>query len=460
MPGRILIVDDDPLVPRTLKLLLQKHGHEVRTASGVAEGLSQLQTRPADVVVSDINMPGADGFEMLKGVKHGWPGTQVVLVTGYGTIESAVRGMREGAFDYVTKPVLDEEMVLVVDRALESARLRTENAELRAALDRAKGGKKVIGADGAFLKVFDTIEAVAPTRATVLITGESGTGKSMIARLIHEASPRKAAPFVEMNCGALPEGLLESELFGHTKGAFTGASGARTGRFLAADHGTLFLDEIGASTPALQLKLLRVLQERRFEPVGSEDSLEVDVRLLLATNEDLGKAVADGRFRQDLYYRISVVPIHLPPLRERVSDVPLLAQHFLKRFSEENGKQVGEIDDSTMTILQAHAWPGNIRELENVIERGVILARGDVLMPGDLPPELTRSAPAPTGDRTLPLKRALEIPEREIIERTLRAHNWNRQRTAVALDINRTTLFNKMRKYGLLDRRPGRPLPA
>jgi DNA-binding NtrC family response regulator len=460
MPGRILIVDDDPLVPRTLKLLLQKHGHDVRTASGVADGLAQLTAKPADVVISDINMPGADGFDMLRSVKQTSTGTQVVLVTGYGTIESAVRGMREGAFDYVTKPVLDEEMVLVVERALESARLRTENAELRAALDRAQGGKKVVGSDASFLKVFDTIEAVAPTRATVLITGESGTGKSMIARLIHETSPRKAAPFVEMNCGALPEGLLESELFGHTKGAFTGASSARTGRFLAADRGTLFLDEIGASTPALQLKLLRVLQERRFEPVGSEESLEVDVRLLLATNEDLGKAVAEARFRQDLYYRISVVPIHLPPLRDRVADVPLLAQHFLKRFAEENTKKVVEIDDATMTILQSHAWPGNIRELENVIERGVILCRGEVLMPGDLPPELTKSAPAPTGNRTLPLKRALEIPEREIIERTLRGQGWNRQRTAVALDINRTTLFNKMRKYGLLDRRPGRPLPA
>ena len=258
--------------------------------------------------------------------------------------------------------------------------------------------------------------------------------------MIHDASPRKAAPFVELNCGALPEG----------------AAGARTGRFLAADKGTLFLDEIGASTPALQLKLLRVLQERRFEPVGSEDSIEVDVRLILATNEDLSKAVAEGRFRQDLYYRISVVPIHLPSLRERIGDVPLLAQHFLRRFATDNAKKVLDIDDSTMTILQAHAWPGNIRELENVIERGVILTRGEILMPGDLPPELTKSAPAPTGDRTLALKRALEIPEREIIERTLRAHDWNRQRTASALDINRTTLFNKMRKYGLLGGRMGR----
>jgi len=451
--GRILIVDDDPLVPRSLRLMLKKHGHDVEAASNATEALRQLEAHPADVVITDVNMPGADGFEVLRRVKATWPATQVVLVTGYGTIESAVRGMREGAFDYVTKPVLDEEILLVVERALETVRLRTENAELRAALDRSKGGRKIVGNDPSLQRVFDTIAAVAPTRATVLVTGESGTGKSLVAKMVHEASPRRAGPFVEMNCGALPEGLLESELFGHTKGAFTGAAGARIGRFLAADHGTMFLDEIGTSTPALQLKLLRVLQERKFEPVGSEEPVEVDVRLVLATNEDLGKCVAEGRFRQDLFYRISVVPIHLPPLRERIGDVPLLAQHFLRRFTEENGKSIAEVDDSTMTILQSHSWPGNVRELENVIERGVILARGDRLMPGDLPPELTRSAPAPTGDRPLPLKRALEIPEREIIERTLRAHDWNRQATARALDINRTTLFNKMRKYGLLDLR-------
>jgi two-component system, NtrC family, response regulator AtoC len=460
LPGRILIVDDDPLVPRTLRMLLQKQGHEVDVASRAEEAFPKLAARPYEVVISDINMPGPDGFSVLSQIRANHPSTQVVLVTAYGTIESAVRGMREGAFDYVTKPVLDEEMCLVVERAIEASRLRAENAELRAALDRTKGPKSVIGSDPAFQKVFDTIQAVAPTRATVLITGESGTGKSMIARRLHEASPRRGAPFVELNCAALPEGLLESELFGHTKGAFTGASGARPGRFLAADRGTLFLDEIGASTPALQLKLLRVLQERRFEPVGSEDSIEVDVRLLLATNEDLGKAVAEGRFRQDLFYRVSVVPIHLPPLRERIGDIPLLAQHFLRRFAAENSKPVRDVDDSTMTILQAHGWPGNIRELENVIERGVILARGETLVPGDLPPELTRSAPAPTGNAPLALKRALEIPEREIIERTLRSHDWNRQRTAKALDINRTTLFNKMRKYNLLDHRSQRPVSA
>ncbi len=459
MPGRILIVDDDPLVPRTLRLLLVKHGHDVDVAGGAEEALRHLEARTADVVITDVNMPGPDGFALLKSVRARWPAAQVVLVTGYGTIESAVRGMREGAFDYVTKPVLDEEMLLVVERALESSRLKSENAELKAALDRARTSRRIVGSDAVLQKVFETVNAVSPTRATVLVTGESGTGKTLVARMIHDLSPRRQGPFIEVNCGALPETLLESELFGHTKGAFTGATGARTGRFLAADHGTLFLDEVGAASPALQLRLLRVLQERRFEAVGSEASVEVDVRMVLATNEDLAKAVLSGRFRQDLYYRISVVPVHLPPLRERSGDVPLLAQHFLKRCAQENGKKVDRIDDATLTILSAHSWPGNVRELENVIERGVILCRGDVLTPGDLPPALTKSAPAPVGDRPLALKRALEIPEREIIERTLKRHGGNRQRTAQALDINRTTLFNKMRKYGLLGRN-GHSLPV
>jgi len=450
--ARILIVDDDPLVPRTLKLLLKKHGHDAEAAASSTQAFQLLAEKPADVVISDINMPGADGFEVLKRVKRDWPRTEVILITGYGTIENAVRGMREGAFDYVTKPVLDDEMVVVVDRALESSRLRSENASLKAQLATAKGPKKVIGRDASFLKIFETVDAVAPARATVLITGESGTGKSLIARTIHEASGRRDGPFVEMNCGALPEGLVESELFGHAKGSFTGAISARTGRFLAADGGTLFLDEIGAASLALQVKLLRVLQERSFEAVGSEETVKVDVRLVLATNEDLAKRVEDGSFRRDLFYRISVVPLHLPPLRERVSDIPLLASHFLRRASEDNQKVVQGIDDTAMTVLQSYSWPGNIRELENVIERGVILCRGDTITPTDLPAELTRALSAPEPGHTLPLRKALEIPEREIIERTLRSHGGNRQETAAALMINRTTLFNKMRKYGLLGR--------
>ncbi|MGE0191637.1 MAG: sigma-54-dependent transcriptional regulator [Planctomycetota bacterium] len=458
MGARILIVDDDPLVPRTLRILLRKQGHEVEACEDPHEALARLQRESFHLVISDINMPGMDGFALLERVRECQPDSEVILVTGYGTIENAVRGMRLGAFDYVTKPVLDDEMLLVVARALESQRLRAENADLKAQLASVRSGRPddVVGRDPEFLRVFETLDAVAPTRATVLITGESGTGKSLIARKLHDGSGRGEEPFVEVNCGALPEGLLESELFGHAKGSFTGAHAQRAGRFQSADGGTLFLDEIGTASPGLQVRLLRVLQERCFEPVGSEETITVDVRLVLATNEDLARSVREGKFRQDLYYRISVVPIHLPPLRERVSDIPLLAAHFLRRFAELNEKDVRHIDDNVMTILQAHAWPGNIRELENVIERGVILCRGDTLSPKDLPGELTRSLAAPEPGQVLPLRKALEIPEREIIERTLRSHNWNRQETAAALMINRTTLFNKMRKYGLLDhhRRP------
>ncbi len=455
MTARILIVDDDPLVPRTLRILLRKHGHDVDAAEHAREAFERMAEEPYDLVISDINMPELDGFAVLKQIKQDYPACEVILLTGYGTIENAVRGMKDGAFDYITKPVLDDEMVVVVDRALESARLRTENADLKKRLATVEGGKGdgAVGRDTAFVKVFETVEAVAPTRATVLITGESGTGKSLVAKRVHELSGRRDEPFVEINCGALPEGLLESELFGHAKGSFTGATSERAGRFLAANGGTLFLDEIGTASQALQVKLLRVIQERTFEPVGSEETISIDVRLILATNEDLARRVEEGSFRRDLYYRISVVPIHLPPLRERISDVPLLAQHFLKRFSAENEKLVERIDDNAMTILQAHNWPGNIRELENVVERGVILAQSEVLTPRDLPPDLAKTAAAPEPGQTLPLRKALEIPEREIIERTLRSHNWNRQETAAALMINRTTLFNKMRKYRLLGKK-------
>ena len=461
MSARILIVDDDPLVPRTLRILLRKHGHEVEAASNAEEAVALLREHTFDVVISDINMPGADGFEVLRLVKEANAATEVVLITGYGTIEDAVRGMRDGAFDYVTKPVLDDEMVVVIERASEAVRLRTENADLRAQLASVTRPRSAMGKEPGFVKLFETIDCNLLQRLYPYKQGPGGTGKSLLARSVHDASDRADQAFVEINCGALPEGLLESELFGHAKGAFTGAINQRSGRFQAADGGTLFLDEIGTASQALQVRLLRVIQERCFEPVGSEETVKVDVRLIIATNEDLEAQVENGSFRRDLYYRISVVPLTLPPLRQRLGDIPLLAIHFMRRFAEENDKPVQHVDDNTMTILQAHNWPGNIRELENVVERGVILCRSDTLTPTDLPQDMTRSVSAPEPGQLLPLRKALEIPEREIIERTLRSHNWNRQETAAALMINRTTLFNKMRKYGLLGTRSSRrPIPS
>jgi DNA-binding NtrC family response regulator len=308
---------------------------------------------------------------------------------------------------------------------------------------------------------------VAATRATVLITGESGTGKSLIARAVHHASPRKDKPFVEVNCGALPESLLESELFGHRKGAFTGADTDRLGKFLRADGGTIFLDEISTASAAFQIKLLRILQERRFERVGDDESVQVDVRVVLATNIDLKEAVEEGDFREDLFHRINVVTLHIPPLRERRGDIPLLAEHFLRRYTNENSKAIAGITDDAMSLLVGYDWPGNVRELENAIERAVVLTRSEKLAAEDFPPEITGAQPVPAGTgggaidfrpdgRTIvPLKKALEGPEKEIIAATLASVNWNRQRAAKLLDINRTTLFNKMRKYGLLEIKRG-----
>ena len=464
--AKILIVDDDPLVADSLAAFLGSRGYQVHAETDSARALRRVGGGETfDLLLTDVNMPGLDGFGLLRGVRKAAPDMVVVLLTGYGTIEAAVQAMREGAQDYVTKPVIDEEMLFTIERALKQRQLTQENEQLKRQIDHTLRLDNLIGADHRMRKIYETVATVAATRATVLLTGESGTGKSLIARAFHHHSPRRDKPFVEVNCGALPESLLESELFGHRRGAFTGAETDRLGKFLRADGGTIFLDEISTASTAFQVKLLRILQERRFERVGDDDSTEVDVRVILATNIDLKQAVEQGTFRLDLYHRINVVTIQLPPLRDRPGDIPLLAEHFLARSRKENAKDIEGISDEAMALLVAHSWPGNVRELENALERAVVLTSNRILLPEDFPPDISGQTIASSDDagfefradgRTvIPLKRALEGPEKEIIAATLASVNWNRQRAARLLDINRTTLFNKMRKYGLLEIKRG-----
>ena len=452
---KLLVVDDDSLIRRSLGEMLRHEGYTVFEAATAAEALKIVASANPSLVITDFNMPQVDGMQLLRELRARKPDLPVVLVTGYGTVEQAVEAMKNGAYDYVSKPVLDDEMRLVVKRAIEERSLREENTDLKKRLDLRYGYDAIVGRDYRMQKIYDTIESVAATKATVLITGESGTGKTLIARALHHNSTRREHPFIEVNCGALPETLLESELFGYKRGAFTGANSDKPGKFAAAQLGTIFLDEIHNSSPLLQMKLLRILQDKEFEPVGGNETIQADVRVVLATNLDLAKEVEKGNFRRDLYYRINVVAVHMPPIRERVSDVPLLTEHFLRRFAKENGKRIDGVSAETADLLARYPWPGNVREIENCIERAVVLTRNTTLTPDDLPQQLRQGAedaPARESADVVPLKSWLEDPERRYIEHALRVNGGNRQDTAKALDINRTTLYNKMRKYGLLER--------
>ncbi|HEX7008811.1 MAG TPA: sigma-54 dependent transcriptional regulator [Phycisphaeraceae bacterium] len=474
-PTRILIVDDDPIVAESLADFLRSEGYATLTAGDGNEALTLIEqatsrSDPAGIgiVILDMNMPRCDGMELLRALRQRFPAIVPIVITGFGKIESAVEAVKLGAVDYLTKPLVDDELRLAVSKAVNQHALVAENQTLRTQLTERFGLGNLIGSDYRMQKVYDLIEAVAPTKTTVLITGESGTGKTMAARAIHAASPRRSGPFVTFSCGAIPETLLESELFGHVKGAFTGADRDKPGKCLAAQGGTLFIDEINSATPALQLKLLRVLQEKAFEPVGSTQTIQVDVRFILATNEPLQELVERGLFREDLYYRINVVSIHMPPLRQRQGDIALLAKHFLERYCKEMHKE-RRFSDEAIQALRAYDWPGNVRELENAVERAVVLSRLPLIQPQDLPePIIARSAgtwpAAATPDRQhgcirvpaledgwtpTPLATALQEPERQIILAALEANQWNRQQTAQQLGINRTTLYKKIKQYKL-----------
>lgn len=451
--GSLLVVDDDKHILEAMADYLRSLGHRTETASSCKDAMERMSEFPFEVVICDVNLGDRDGFELLEWATTNCPDTSVLLITGYGTIESAVEAIRMGAFDYLTKPVIDDELNFAVQKALGQRRIVEENKSLKAQLDQKFGMGNLLGRDYKMLKMYDLIESVADTRTTVLVLGESGTGKTLTARAIHQLSSRASQPFVEVACGALPDTLLESELFGHVAGAFTGANHDKIGKFLQADGGTIFLDEIATASPALQVKLLRVLQDREFEPVGGNKTHKVDVRVILATNQDLTEAVARGEFRQDLYYRINVITLTQPPLRERIADIPLLAEHYLQQFCEMNGKQVRAIEDSAMQTLQRYRWPGNVRELLNVIERAVVLSKGITIAASDLPDVLRQYEPTTAGFLAgrlgSPLKAAMIEPEKQLIMEALEANGWNRQGTANMLGINRTTLYKKMKRYDI-----------
>jgi len=444
--ARILVVEDEDVIRELLEQTLREEGFRVEVVATGEGALKRLEASLFDVVLLDLNLPGMHGLNVLSAAPATQTDAQFIVMTAFGSVDSAVEAMKLGAFDYINKPFRIEELLLTLRRAIEETALRREVAQLRRQVG-SSVRQRILGKSPPIERVFDLIERVAPTRANVLVVGETGTGKELVARAIHDVSDRARRPFIPVNCSALPESLLESELFGHVKGAFTGAIQSRRGLFEASQGGTLFLDEISTVSPAIQVKLLRVLQERRITPVGGSESLPVDFRLVAATNEELEARVADGSFREDLYYRLNVFPIRVPPLRERREDIPILANAFRLRFAEDNGLPAPEILPDTLSRMMAYSWPGNVRELENAIERALILHSGARSLPFE---------PSATGavreERTL-LNRSshegwsLDRLEQEYILEVLDAHGWHQGKAAEILGINRRTLYRKLRLY-------------
>jgi len=450
---RVLIVDDDESLRDSLALVLGSEGFEVTTAADGERALARLDEAAPDIVLCDLRMPGIGGLDLVPELVRRRPEATIILVSAWASDELALEAMRRGAYDYLAKPFQPSEAVLAIRKAQERERLRRESRLLRREVERTLGGRPIVAASPSMIEVLETIERVAEFKATVLLTGESGTGKEVLARALHAQSPRRDEAFVAVNCGAIPENLLESELFGHARGAFTGADRARRGLFLEADGGTLFLDEVGELPPSLQVKLLRVLQEEEVRPLGESKSRQVDVRVIAATARDLEAEVSAGRFREDLFYRLNVMRIHVPALRDRRQDVPLLVDHFLEHFRCALGRPVRAIADDALARLVAHPWPGNVRELENVIERAVILARGDRLTVQELPTNVVHPDPgagvAAVGDQSL--RRARRAAEIEAIRSALRATGGNRTHAARVLEISHRALLYKLKEYGIRD---------
>jgi DNA-binding NtrC family response regulator len=444
--GRILIVDDEANARAALSEILRDEGYVTETAADGFKGLGKLEDFHPDVILTDLKMPGLDGIAFMEKARAAAPGAVFVVMTAFGTISSAVEAVKKGAENYLTKPLEPEALSAVVERAMEKARLIQETRQLRDRLRERNAFKHIVTDDPKMRAVLDLVAQVGPSKASVLVLGESGTGKELIAEAIHSASPRAKGPFVRLHCAALAEGLLESELFGHERGAFTGAVARREGRFKQADGGTLFLDEIGDIPMGTQVKLLRVLQEKAFERVGGNETLKVDVRVIAATNRDLRAAIAKGTFREDLFYRLNVVTVEIPPLRERKGDVRALATFFLKRYAEENGRAIRGFADETMELLAKYGWPGNVRELENVIERAVVLCDGDLVEPRHLPPQIAPAAEG-GGPPPIPGSTIAEL-ERYAILRTLEACGGSTSKAAMLLGVSTRKIQYKLHEYG------------
>ncbi len=456
--ARILVIDDEEVVCRSCSRLLSEEGHRVDTNLDPRDGLAMAEQEPYDVIIVDLKMPGISGMEFLQRIKAVRSETEVVMMTGYAQIATAVEAMKLGAFDYIPKPFSPDQLVVTVGKALETRELLSENRYLRRELESRYKFENIIGSGKEMQAVYDLIARVSRTNTTVLVRGESGTGKELIARAVHFNSPRKTMRFVTVDCGALHDSLLESELFGHAKGAFTGAVSAKKGLFEISDGGTLFLDEVGNTSLALQAKLLRVLQERVFTPLGDTQERKTDVRLIAATNKDLNAAVADGSFREELFYRLNIVPIVVPPLRKRRDDIPALVNHFLKKFGEETGCEATEIALDALSLLVDYDWPGNVRQLENVIHRAVVLAPGKEILKDQMPPEIRRDLPEvsslsvpKTSDELKERKKELreksvaEI-ERLFVTEALKRNDWNVTRAAAEVGMQRPNFQALMRQ--------------
>ena len=447
----VLIVDDETGILDSLNILLRNEGFAPRLAHGGKEGLEKITEMSPDIVLTDIRMPHVSGVEILAAAREADPDVPVILMTAQATLQSAMQAVNAGAYYYIQKPFRNDELVAILRRAAEHRNLRAENKSLKQAIRRAggAGGTRPVGTSKSWLDVLRLVETVAPTDSTVLIQGESGTGKEVIARYIHELSSRTEGPFLSINCGALPESLLESELFGHVKGSFTGAVKDKLGLFGASSKGTFFLDEIGETTPATQVKLLRALQHREVIPVGATEAVPVDTRLVAATNRDLDEEIRNGNFRSDLYYRLNVIAIHLPPLRQRQDDIPILAEHFLQRIAATRSEEPKRLSIAARDALIDYAWPGNVRELENALERSVILTEGPEIGVPTLPERVTQRRAEPIVSTRTPPNPTLEAVERAYIMWVLQAENGNKSRAAEVLGIDPSTLYRKLSRYGV-----------